>query len=176
MTVSCLFTTCHKDRSARTSAVHVSLSSDSIVKQQRLGESRSFRKTWAKSPHNLSGRTGLAPISTDQSLVTPEKSREGSEPRRPRQQRRRRWAAYRPGLVRVSTTVSKKVRKSSFSEEIRAFAPHKNFFADAFPRGTPPAQLGPRSAGFVRAGRAVAFGRPTGFICARGHVRPGRGA
>ena len=108
---------------------------------ERLGRSRLT---------TLAGRTDLALISTDQSLVTPEKSREGSEPRRPRQQRRRRWAVYSSGPVQVSTTDSKKVRKSSFSEEFRGFAAH-NFCSGALRRAKNlRAQLEPRSAGLVR--------------------------
>ena len=101
---------------------------------ERLGRSRLT---------TLAGRTDLALISTDQSLVTPEKSREGSEPRRPRQQRRRRWAVYSSGLVRVSTTDSKKVRKSSFSEVFRAVAAHKTAAFRAAAQKNPRAQLEP---------------------------------
>lgn len=103
-----------------------------------------------KSPRTLSGRTGFALIATDQSLGTPEKSRERSSPRRPRQQRRRRWAVYSSGLVRVSTTDSKKVRKSSFSEDFRAVAAHKTGTFRAAAQKNPHAQLEPRSAGLVR--------------------------
>ena len=105
---------------ARTSAVHVSLSSDLNVKQQRLGGNQRLpedrgdetSQPWRTEPSSL--RSG------DQRRNTPRSSRR-SEPRRPRQRRRRRWAVYSSRVVLVSTTDSKKVRKSSFGPENQGY-------------------------------------------------------
>ena len=96
VTVSCLFDAFHKGRtSARTSAVHVSLSSDLIVKQQDKQPTHYTHRRRFFCP-NLLSRGGFMP--------------EKLERRSPAATcvRRRRWGGYSPLPLRLSTRDFKK--------------------------------------------------------------------